>query len=146
MEPFSYCEPGLMNNVFTPTLDSQSRMFFAVNSKPFSMRIWSGTPLWTNKSPRRSRTSSLVSRDTTWRCVLRNCLITRHARRSLTRLQPNTPRTYSTASRRFAWSIRRPPNLFFQQHTSARSHRFSRRPLQPSCSEQPHSRYPVVLE
>ena len=31
--------PRSMNKIFTPTLDNQSRMLFAVNSGPLSLRI-----------------------------------------------------------------------------------------------------------
>jgi len=49
-----------MNSVFTPTRSSHSVTFWAVNSDPLSLRMYSGTPRRTNRSLNLSKTSSLV--------------------------------------------------------------------------------------
>jgi hypothetical protein len=50
-----------MESVFTPTRPSHSGTRVAANSLPLSLRMWSGTPLRTNRPLSLLKTSSLVS-------------------------------------------------------------------------------------
>jgi len=76
---------------------------FVEDTTIFAMINYTGRPYsQANHTIRFTRRGSSSGTRRVRRCVFRDCLITRHARRSLTRLRPSTIRTCSTAFRRFA--------------------------------------------
>ena len=53
--PLSQGDPGSIERAFAPTRSSHSRTRLAVDSLPLLLRMWSGTPVQTNRSLSRSR-------------------------------------------------------------------------------------------